>query len=77
VASHSSSGPTGGIYNIEANQAQNLLVNPDQSGHPFILAAVGEESLVVRKKILALSAGSIAFLFFNIIINVIAVRPLS
>ncbi|MCZ6577871.1 MAG: hypothetical protein O6927_00735 [Gammaproteobacteria bacterium] len=63
------------IRTIEANQSQNLLTNPDQSGRPFILSAVGEKSLVLQKKILAVSAGSIAFLLFVIIINIIRVRP--
>lgn len=65
------------ISNIEANQPQNLLGSPDQSGRPFILSAVGEESLVFQKKILALSTAGIAFLLFIIIINIIAVRPLA
>lgn len=63
------------VSSIEQHQAQNLLSDPGQSGQPFILSAVREEELGFRKKILAISTGSMAFLIFIIIINAIAVRP--
>jgi len=63
------------ISKIQQRQSQNILERPQESAQPFILSAVEEEKLVYRKKLLSVSAGSVAFLLFVIIINLIAVRP--
>ena len=62
------------ISNNQQQQSQNLLQRPQETAQPFILSAVEEEKLVYRKKLLSILAGSVAFLLFIIIINMIAVR---
>ena len=63
------------IGKIEQHQAQNLLSNPERTGQPFILSALSERRLVLRKKVLAITTGAIAFMVFIIIISAIVVRP--
>ncbi len=63
------------ISKIQHQQSHNILERLQQTGQPFILAAIAEEKLVSRKKVLAVFAGSVAFLLLGIIINIIAVRP--
>lgn len=63
------------ISKFHRQQSHNILERPQEAGQPFILSAVEEENLVFRKKLLSVAAGSVAFLLFIIIINIIAVRP--
>ena len=63
------------INKMQQHQSQNILECPQESAQPFILSAVEEEKLAYRKKLLSVSAGSVAFLLFVIIINMIAIRP--
>jgi len=62
------------ISKIQQQQSQNILERPQETAQPFILSAVDEEKLVYRKKLLSFLAGSVAFLLFVIIINLVAVR---
>jgi len=63
------------ISKSQRPQSHNILERPQEAGQPFILSAIEEENLFFRKKLLAVSTGSVAFLLFIIIINIIAVRP--
>jgi len=63
------------ISKSQRQQSHNILERPQEAGQPFILSAIEEENLFFRKKLLAVSTGSVAFLLFIIIINIIAVRP--
>ncbi len=61
----------------EINREQrehHVLSHPLDRKHPYILSAVPEESLVVRKKIKAYLAGGTAFLIFSALVVMYSIR---
>ncbi len=59
----------------DEHREHHVMSRPRDSGQPFILSAIEEESLVARKKMKAYSSIAAAFLIFTALVTMYSIRP--